>query len=222
MDYGNEQEDIVSLNKAAWEKIAERFSQRKLVHVGATFEFFCEHLEPGSRVLDAGCGNGIPYTKYLVESGFNVLGVDITSKMVELASKNVPGATIRQGSLLELDFEGYFQGVACSYVMLQLLPRDFKRAAERLTRALQDGGLFYLSLNEPGPDPFDVDEEAIVEILGEVMYSRAYTRQEVLDVFRPLDMVLVKFRRKTVTSKEFGKEYMMEFIFKKASIVERK
>ena len=38
-------------------------------------------LPPGASVLDVGCGNGIPLTRFLVEAGFNVLGVDSSSKM---------------------------------------------------------------------------------------------------------------------------------------------
>ncbi|MFX0100970.1 MAG: class I SAM-dependent methyltransferase [Candidatus Hodarchaeota archaeon] len=212
----DDKNDLVALNKIAWERVADKFAMREPIHVGAVFEFFCDNLEENARVLDAGCGTGLPFAKYLVDKGFDVLGVDIASRMVELATKNVPGATFREGSITELDFGNVFQGVVCSYVMLQLDPTSFKQAAARLTSALNNGGLLYMSLNEPGPEPFDVDGEVIVEIMGEVMYSRAYTRDEVLDAFRPLSMVLVKFRKKTITSKEFGKEYMMEFVFKKA------
>ena len=34
-----------------------------------------DSLPPGASVLDVGCGNGIPLTRFLVEAGFDVLGV---------------------------------------------------------------------------------------------------------------------------------------------------
>ena len=206
--------DVISLNKRAWERVVDTYAKREPVEVSSTFEFFCNGLPKRSRVLDVGCGTGVPFTKFLVERGHQVVGIDISSRMVQLARKNVPQATFRELSMTDLDYENEFEGVVASYTMLLLDPPRFKDVSQKIVHSLMKGGLFYLSLNEPWEEGADVDGEAVVEIMGETMYSRAYTREEVLDVFVPGGMKLLKFQRKIIISKEFGKEPMMEFVFK--------
>jgi hypothetical protein len=52
-------------------------------------------LPAGSRVLDLGCGSGIPATKTIAER-HTAVGVDISARQVELARANVPAAQFHQ------------------------------------------------------------------------------------------------------------------------------
>ncbi|MCK4440330.1 hypothetical protein KAU85_05035, partial [Candidatus Bathyarchaeota archaeon] len=58
--------DVVSLNKRAWERVAEKYCRAHYGKVSEMFEFFCEKLPKGSSVLDVGCGTGLPFAKLLV------------------------------------------------------------------------------------------------------------------------------------------------------------
>ncbi|GAG96962.1 unnamed protein product [marine sediment metagenome] len=60
-----------------------------------------------------------------------------------------------------------------------------------------------------------MDEDVICEIMGENMYSRAYTEGEILDVFTPLGLKKLQIYRETQNSEEFGTEYMIVFVFQK-------
>ncbi|KKM83282.1 hypothetical protein LCGC14_1311050 [marine sediment metagenome] len=51
--------------------------------------------------------------------------------------------------------------------------------------------------------------------MGEKMYSRAYTEKEVLEIFTPLGMNLLRIYREVISTKEFGVELSMKFLFKK-------
>ena len=44
-------------------------------------------LRPGSRILDVGCGSGIPIDSYLTEKGHEVIGIDISPRQVELGRR---------------------------------------------------------------------------------------------------------------------------------------
>ena len=207
--------DVVSLNKRAWERVAEKYCRAHYGKVSEMFDFFCEKLPKGSSVLDVGCGTGLPFAKLLVERNFNVVGIDVSSRMVRIAQKNVPKAEFRELSMTDIHFENEFEGVLSSFSMLLLDPPLFKDVAGRIVRSLKNDGLFYLALNEPREEGADVEGEAVVEIMGEKMYSRAYTKNEVLEAFVPLGMKRLKFNREIRTSKEFGEEHVIEFMLKK-------
>jgi len=46
------------------------------------------------------------------------------------------------------------------------------------------------------------------------MYTRAYIKEEILDIFIPLGMKLLKFEREVITSETWGEENMNTYIFK--------
>ncbi len=207
--------DIESLNKSAWERVADRYNRRRDVKVGSLFEAFVDVLCAGACVLDVGSGAGLPYARLLADQGFKVVGVDISSRMVELARVNVPEALFLELSMTEMKFEGEFDGALSVFSMLLLDPPRFREAAERIYLSLRPGGVLYLVLNEPREEGEDVDAEAVVEIMGEVMYSRAYTVGEVRNVFLPLGFEEFGFRRDVHRTEEFGEEHVIEFLFKK-------
>ncbi len=176
---------------------------------------FTEKFPEKGRVLDLGCGTGLPHARYLVEKGFDVLGVDLSEEMVKVASKNVPEATFVQLSMNEITYRDEFDGVVSSFSMLLLPPDLFKETAWRIYSALVEGGYFYLSLNEPDSVSDDPDSDVFVNIMGQDMYSRAYTVEEIEGVFQSLGFTPVSFNREVQVSEEFGEEHVIEFIYRK-------
>lgn len=74
-------------------------------------------LEPGMRVLDAGCGSGVPAARLLVERGCEVLGVDILEDEVHRARENVSEARFECADLRDWDAAGAtFDAVVALYV----------------------------------------------------------------------------------------------------------
>jgi hypothetical protein len=89
-------------------------------------------------------GLASPYTRHLVEEGFDVVGVDLSEEMVRMASSNVPGAAFAQLSMSEIDYRDEFDGVISSFSILLLSPALFKETASRVHTALVDGALLSL------------------------------------------------------------------------------
>jgi SAM-dependent methyltransferase len=52
-------------------------------------------LPGGSRVLDLGCGAGVPAARLLVDRGHAVLGVDVSEEQLRRARANVPRTRFR-------------------------------------------------------------------------------------------------------------------------------
>ncbi len=68
-------------------------------------------LEPGSRVLDVGCGPG-RHARALAEQGIEVVGVDISERFIEIARLDAPaGATFERLDARQLPFEAEFDAV---------------------------------------------------------------------------------------------------------------
>lgn len=209
--------DIVSLNRRAWNRVADKYARIHYGGITPSFRFFHQRLAPKCRVLDMGSGTGLPFARFLVDRGFAVLGIDVSASMVEIARQNVPEADFKVLSMTEMKYENEFGGVLAAYSLLLLDPQQFVRVAGKIVRALQLGGIFYLSLNEPRDACADADSSAIVKIMGETMYSRAYTEAEVCEAFTPLGLQMLMLHRTCKTSPVFGEEHMMEIVFEKGA-----
>ncbi|WEH38183.1 class I SAM-dependent methyltransferase [Streptomyces sp. AM 2-1-1] len=100
------------------------------------------HLAPRSRVLDVGSGTGRPTAGFLVESGHEVLGVDVSPVMVELATRQVPGASFVRADVRTLPLEEESFDAVCVYFSLLQMTRGEQAALlARLARVLRPGGL---------------------------------------------------------------------------------
>lgn len=49
------------------------------------------NLTPGSRILDVGCGNGVPIAEYFIRQQLQVTGVDSAPSMIAQCQKRFPG-----------------------------------------------------------------------------------------------------------------------------------
>ena len=68
-------------------------------------------LTPGDRVLDVGCGPG-RHAHALARRGMHVLGVDISERFVELATRDAPpNATFQRADARHLPYEDEFDAV---------------------------------------------------------------------------------------------------------------
>jgi ubiquinone/menaquinone biosynthesis C-methylase UbiE len=108
--------------------------------------FVSSQLEPGARVLDLACGTGrisIP----LAARGFDVHGLDISERVLEVARRDGPELEFRQGDMRELPWEdGSFDAVinlwtAFGYFDSQA---EDERVLAEVARVLRRGGLFVI------------------------------------------------------------------------------
>lgn len=100
----------------------------------------------GERVLDLACGSG-RHSLELVRQGFSVVGVEISSELIEIARRDAEAqgleATFIEGDLRELDFEEEFDIVlnlndgAVGYFETD---EENHRTFEVISRSLKSGG----------------------------------------------------------------------------------
>ncbi len=105
-----------------------------------SLEWLLGRLAPGSRVLDVGSGTGRPTAETLAAAGHDVLGVDVSPVMVELAARQVPRAAFRCADIREVPLaDASFDAVCVYFSLLQLDRREQTDLIRRLVRALKPG-----------------------------------------------------------------------------------
>lgn len=97
--------DPARLVETGYDKIAELYkSEREKFVNWDELEEFCGIAVGGGRILDVGCGTGVPVARYLVGRGYKVEGIDLSDTMISAAKINVPSADFTKMNMLEMDF----------------------------------------------------------------------------------------------------------------------
>lgn len=120
-------------------------------------DWLVSQLPRGSRVLDLGCGSGLPTAKQLVEAGMEVVGVDESGVMLELAEANAPGARYLRQDLRDLSGLGEFDAVATMFALLMLSKADIAETLVAIREQLRGPKLLLLSMVQGDWDAFPVN-----------------------------------------------------------------
>lgn len=113
---------------------------------GASLERLLARLGPGSRVLDVGSGTGRPTAATLAAAGHDVLGIDVSPVMVDLAARRVPEASFRCADIREVHLgDDSFDAVCVYFSLLQMSRAEQSGLVRRLARALRPGGAMALA-----------------------------------------------------------------------------
>lgn len=109
-------------------------------------------LPAGARVLDIGCGAGVPIAQILAKR-FQVTGVDISAEQIRRARQNVPHGAFIQSDIMAVDFPpAHFDAVVAFYSIFHLPREEHAELFRRIHYWLRPGGYFLATLtayNEP-------------------------------------------------------------------------
>lgn len=127
-----------------------------------------ESLRPGGKILDLGCGPGVPFDRYLVERGFALTGVDISGKQIEEAKRNVPDARFIRADMTSVAFDdASFDAVMSLYAIFHIPREEHKGFLVNIGRMLKPEGPILITT---GTD----DEDHVTEFLGSPMPFSSY------------------------------------------------
>lgn len=113
---------------------------------------FTQHLRGDRRVLDVGCGLG-GHAAVFLQANISYIGIDVSSKALEVAQKSVSGATFKTMSVCKLEFpDAYFDGIWC-FMSIHHLPKFMTDSALRsLRRVLRPGGVGFITVLDGNSD----------------------------------------------------------------------
>ena len=97
---------------------------------------------PGSRILDLGCGCGVPVAKRLAQR-YEVTGVDISPVQIQRARHLVPSADFMCADMTTVAFGAEsFAAITCLYALFHLPINEQKVVLANVHSWLRPGGLF--------------------------------------------------------------------------------
>ena len=114
------------------------------------------NLKPGAKILDIGCGSGRDLL-WLKNKGFKPTGFERSVNLASLARQN-SGCSIVEGDFTFFDFADLqFDAIMMIGSLVHLHHSAFAPVLSRISRALNKGGLTFLTLKEGEGTHYDKD-----------------------------------------------------------------
>lgn len=103
-------------------------------------DILVKELEKGSKILDVGTAIG-DYPKYLTEKcnkDFEVIGIDSSENMINVAMKKAPKAKFKVMDMRKIKFqEEYFNGIICLATLIHVNDAEAVKILENFDKMLK-------------------------------------------------------------------------------------
>lgn len=143
-----------------YDRICEWFVSTRSAEAGVPdVAAFVRSLPAGARVLELGCGAGMPLSSTLLQHGCVLSAVDSSPAMVARFRERFPGVTVQCARIQDVDVAaGAYEGVLAWGVLFHLSAEDQARAIALAAHALAPGGkLLFTSGDVEGVAESDMD-----------------------------------------------------------------
>ncbi|MYB67219.1 MAG: methyltransferase domain-containing protein [Gemmatimonadetes bacterium] len=160
------QTDYRELVRTAYNRCAMNYAGQRRTTAEAELNLITERLTPSSKILDVGCGAGIPVSRHLAGT-FSLTGIDISSSMIALAKKNVPKAKFVIADVMETEFPACsFDAIVSFYAIFHIPRQEHLNLFRRFAQWLRPGGLLLFTIAKQDDGPGYTEDD----FFGETMY----------------------------------------------------
>ena len=142
-------------------------------------------MNKDAKILDIGCGNGIPVSKIL--SSYKVTGIDISKKQIAQARSKVPNAQFICTDIMEFDFKhSYWDAIVSYFTIFHLRKNEQLQLFDKMAKGLRLGGYFLLTLTLRNEQGYTEDD-----FFGVKMFWENYSLKEYEKIFTAKGMKIL-------------------------------
>ncbi len=176
---------------------------------------YISYFNKGDSILDVGCAGGIK-SKYLIDKGLKVTGIDFSEKFIEIAKKEVPNGDFTVMDVNDINkIEKSFDGIFIQAVLLHIPKEEVEGVLKKALEKLNDGGYLYVAVKEK--EEGGIDEEIKKENDYGYEYERFfsyYSKEEIETYFKNLGLEIV-FENEALPSVATRKTNWLQIIGRK-------
>lgn len=109
---------------------------------------FMSFLPPQPKILELGSGSGRD-AKIFSELGADILGIDYSSKLIDIAKAHAPLANFQLMDVEDIDFPAeYFDGVWAVCILGHVNKKNLPALLKKIYNTLKSGGHFHLAVKK--------------------------------------------------------------------------
>jgi ubiquinone/menaquinone biosynthesis C-methylase UbiE len=150
---------------------------------------------------DLGSGPGIN-AGYMHSKNFQVVGIDLSEKMIRYAKSKYPHIEFRLGDMTKLPFPANsFDGILASYSLIHLTKDAIAPVVARLYEILRPGGLIYLSV-QSGNSAQGFFSHPLIP--GDQVFLNIFAKEEIFSLLSELGFEIVSQHEKLPQGKVFN------------------
>jgi SAM-dependent methyltransferase len=138
---------------------------------------FLSLIPPTGSIIDIGCGSGRD-AKVFSEMGYQVLGIDYSPNMIEIAKATAPLAHFQVQDIQSLDLDTAFDGAWANASLLHIPKSDIPRILAKIHGMLNPNGVFFLKLKKGEGEGLETDHR-----YGNIQKFFSYFKEDELQKF---------------------------------------
>jgi len=171
--------DYKKLVKQGYDQCAQNYlDQRDLFKNQKYLEDLIQRLNPNSKILDIGCGAGVPIDQFLIEKGFKITGVDISPEQIKLAKQNLSSGEFLVKDMSDINFpDNSFDAIISFYAIFHINRKEHQELFNKLFSILKPNGYLLVTTGSE-------DWEGIEKFHGVKMFWSHYSADKNLEIIK--------------------------------------
>ncbi len=142
-----QEQQLLEIVRRNYQEIAAEFDLTRKKEIWPEIRGFASEVKDSDSVLDIACGNG-RLLEALKEKNINYLGVDNSSKLIEIAQKNYPNREFMVGDMLDIKSieNNKYDFIFCLAALQHIPGKDLRiKALREMATKLSSNGKLIIS-----------------------------------------------------------------------------
>jgi SAM-dependent methyltransferase len=179
--------DVVKKTIETYEQTADLYNSLYPDVNRDNIDFFIDKLN-GDNILDIGCGSGRD-AEYFVSKEFNVIGIDLSDRFIEISTAKVPKAQFVKMDMRNINFPvNSFDGIWSMASLLHIPKIDSQSTIIQLREILKTNGIIYISVKLGEGEKFVKRDR----YKGLEKFFAFYTESEISDLLEKCGFEIIK------------------------------